>query len=85
MALVNILLQNTKQDGAAHKCIMRTGTEISVKEIQREGVTIGVQINSFTEVVTTTSSNKLEPKIHMLPIFQMITSLKESHPSELNQ
>lgn len=51
LALVNILLQNTKQDGAAHKCIKRTGTEISVKEIQREGVTIGVQINSFTEAV----------------------------------
>lgn len=52
LALVNIFLQNTKQDGATQKCIMRTKTEISAKKmIQREGVTIGVQINSYTEAV----------------------------------
>lgn len=37
LALVNILLQNTKQDGAAQKCIMRTGTEISVKDDSEGG------------------------------------------------
>lgn len=52
LASVNILFQNTKQDGAAHQSIMRTGTETGVKEmIQWEGVTSGVQINSYTEAV----------------------------------
>lgn len=85
MASVNILLQNTKQDGAAHKSIMRTGTETGVKMIQREGVTSGVQIHTLKLCVTTTSSNKLQPKIHMLPIILNITSLIDSYPRELDQ